>query len=60
MKAPSLPTECLPDGEGKRKHPEGPKYSSSLTCDRCGFEVEEVKCKIVCSNCGYYRDCSDP
>jgi hypothetical protein len=30
------------------------------TCARCGAEMEERKCKIVCANCGFYHDCSDP
>ena len=30
------------------------------TCERCGTRMAEQKCKIVCPNCGYLRDCSDP
>lgn len=30
------------------------------TCERCGERMEEIHCKIVCKNCGNYRDCSDP
>jgi len=29
-------------------------------CERCGEQMEERQCKIVCVNCGFYRDCSDP
>jgi len=29
-------------------------------CERCGERMEERKCKILCPNCGAYRDCSDP
>ena len=29
-------------------------------CERCGAQMEEQKCKIVCKNCGNCRDCSDP
>jgi len=29
-------------------------------CERCGERMEERQCKIVCRNCGAYRDCSDP
>ena len=29
-------------------------------CDRCGELMEEVKCKLICNQCGYSRDCSDP
>ena len=33
---------------------------AEYVCDRCGAGMEERKCKILCTNCGYYRDCSDP
>jgi len=29
-------------------------------CERCGERMEEQKCKIICPNCFYIRDCSDP
>ncbi len=29
-------------------------------CDLCGAPMLEQNCKIVCLNCGYQRDCSDP
>ncbi len=29
-------------------------------CILCGGETEENKCKIICKNCGWKRDCSDP
>jgi rubrerythrin len=28
-------------------------------CDRCGFEMIETHCKVVCPNCGSRWDCSD-
>ncbi len=28
-------------------------------CDRCGFEMVEIHCKVVCPNCGSRYDCSD-
>jgi rubrerythrin len=28
-------------------------------CDRCGSEMHEHNCKIVCPNCGNRFDCSD-
>ena len=31
-----------------------------LTCEICGQRTSERHCKIVCPNCGYTRDCSDP
>jgi hypothetical protein len=29
-------------------------------CDLCGAAMYEHNCKIVCPNCGYRRDCTDP
>jgi hypothetical protein len=29
-------------------------------CERCGATMFDHHCKIVCPNCGYKRDCSDP
>ena len=29
-------------------------------CDCCGTPMSDRHCKIVCPNCGYKRDCSDP
>jgi rubrerythrin len=30
-----------------------------FVCDRCGFEMFESNCKIICPNCGNRFDCSD-
>jgi ribosomal protein S27AE len=29
-------------------------------CEICGTLMYDHNCKIVCPNCGYKRDCSDP
>jgi len=29
-------------------------------CDVCGGPTFELHCKIICSRCGYTRDCADP
>jgi hypothetical protein len=29
-------------------------------CELCGGEMFGLHCKLVCPNCGYRRDCSDP
>lgn len=29
-------------------------------CDLCGARMLERHCKLVCPNCGFMRDCSDP
>lgn len=32
-----------------------------IACEVCGGEMRYVAaCKILCGNCGYRRDCSDP
>lgn len=28
-------------------------------CDRCGSEMREQNCKVICPNCGNRFDCSD-
>jgi len=55
--APDRPEE----GRAPQEHREDmrPKPAHSA-CDICGGAVEEIHCKIVCLNCGYQRDCSDP
>ena len=32
----------------------------SEECELCGSEMFGLHCKLVCPNCGYKRDCSDP
>lgn len=29
-------------------------------CEICGYGMYGLHCKIICPNCGYRRDCSDP
>jgi len=31
-----------------------------LVCELCGGPVLDRHCKVVCLNCGFQRDCSDP
>ncbi len=33
---------------------------SGEECEICGSEMYGLRCKLVCPNCGYRRDCSDP
>jgi hypothetical protein len=30
------------------------------SCDLCGQIMISLHCKLVCTYCGYRRDCSDP
>lgn len=29
-------------------------------CDICGAELTVFNCELLCLNCGFRRDCSDP
>jgi hypothetical protein len=40
------------------KEPPAPK-KRVFRCDRCGCEMVERSCKVVCKNCGNRFDCSD-
>ena len=33
---------------------------NSPVCDLCGSPMKEWHCRIICTGCGYQRDCSDP
>lgn len=37
-----------------------PLSSEGEVCWVCGYPTLETHCKIVCPNCGFTRDCSDP
>ena len=39
--------------------PEAPEPPGE-DCEVCGSEMYGLHCKLVCPNCGYRRDCSDP
>ena len=34
--------------------------AAAPTCELCGATMLDRHCKVVCLNCGYMRDCSDP
>ncbi len=31
-----------------------------MLCANCGRELVERGCKVRCTNCNYFEDCSDP
>lgn len=47
-----LSQEYLAQGIGAPAH--------KTQCERCGGLMFDRHCKLVCMNCGYQRDCSDP
>jgi hypothetical protein len=55
------------NAEAVRSHPDRVDFdpafdpSAPIFCEVCGGVMRYVAaCKIVCGNCGYRRDCSDP
>ncbi len=38
----------------------GALESSGEECEICSAEMYGLHCKLICPNCGYRRDCSDP
>lgn len=55
--APPASADHGPVGEWPFKVREIPKEH---VCELCGTVMYDHNCKIVCPNCGYKRDCSDP
>ena len=45
--------------EQQEQAPDTPQPSGE-ECEICGTEMFGLQCKLVCPNCGYRRDCSDP
>ena len=43
-----------------REAPVSETSRPSEECELCGAEMFGLHCKLVCPNCGYRRDCSDP
>jgi len=36
-------------------------FMVEMSCWNCGGEMEKyVACELICENCGFVRDCSDP
>jgi len=62
MRSMSLEAKREPTGN-TREQPEdkgtAAKPGRVHLCDRCGAEMTERQCKIVCPNCGSRYDCSD-
>jgi hypothetical protein len=51
-----------PDATKSKPHRWQAPVSSTgqSVCDLCGSPMRESHCKLVCDQCGYVRDCSDP
>jgi hypothetical protein len=57
---PDVPTG--PDAPAPAESYDSPRASPPESrCDLCSFPLSlERHCKIICPNCGFTRDCSDP
>jgi hypothetical protein len=60
------PPEPVPTSVSAASDPPAPaplkrrEIPSVHVCELCGTAMYDHNCKIVCPNCGYKRDCSDP
>lgn len=50
---------CKPAAWHERNDTQTARAGRLYLCDRCGSEMIEQNCKIVCANCGNRFDCSD-
>ena len=50
------------DGERSEEPPAGHEKGEEevYLCDLCGAVMLNLHCKLICAQCGYRRDCSDP
>jgi hypothetical protein len=63
--SPSPASTGLPEPQtGDAPPPPSPfrprEIPKTHVCELCGTVMYDHSCKIVCPNCGYKRDCSDP
>lgn len=49
----------LREPEAREPSPTEVRYPPQV-CEVCETVMYGLHCKIVCPNCGYKRDCSDP
>jgi hypothetical protein len=49
-----LPPENPPGEEEKE-----PNAEPMLYCPVCSMRLEQHKCKLICTRCGYYMSCAD-
>jgi len=49
------------DGQEKGEDTDGPARENEpmLYCPVCSTRLTELKCKLVCNQCGYFMSCAD-
>jgi hypothetical protein len=53
-------TYCMEDSVENREVLVSEALETFEECELCGVEMFGLHCKLICPNCGYRRDCSDP
>lgn len=48
----------MPEGKGQNDQTNA-RVAGEPLCDGCDGPMMEHACKLVCTNCGFRRDCSD-
>ena len=51
--------DSKPQAQEENKNKLSTPKKRIFLCDRCGFEMVEKNCKVICKNCGNRFDCSD-
>jgi hypothetical protein len=52
--------DVAPAGSRAPDPPSAPAPARVPLCDLCGSPMLERHCRLICTQCGYQRDCSDP
>ncbi|MEJ2540432.1 MAG: hypothetical protein P8188_10750 [Gemmatimonadota bacterium] len=54
------PDREIPKEQDPRRQGRVERGTPGHYCELCGGPVLDRHCKVICLNCGFQRDCSDP